>query len=416
MSVSRRRFLEATSGAAALSAIAGRTTRAEDADDPLGVRGDFPALAEYVFLNTAYIGLVARPVVEAGRAWLDARAHRPLEVGQMLSKTDEARRRFAALINASDDEIGLLYSTTEGENVVVDAIDFRPGDNVVIDDLVYPSTPVIHRRLQETRGVELRIVRHRDGAVDARDFERLVDRRTRLISVAWVSNLNGFRHDMRPLADLAHANGAYLYADAIQLIGTGPVDVREAGVDCLCCGCYKWLMAGFGVAPFFVRRDLLDRVNADRVGWHVEKRLGDYHYQHFKNAKKYEFSSLAFGEMYQLAAALEYLQRVGLSRIESHTATLVKALRHGLAERGFRVFTPPGTRSAILSFHVAGPADAAARALETAGVKVSVQTGDRTDGAAGGAAPPARVRVAVSFFNNSADIERMLSAADRLRA
>src|SRR5207244_4835253 len=236
-------------------------------------------------------------------------------------------------------------------------------------DLVYPSTPVIHRRLQETKGVEMRIVRHRDGAVDVRDFERVVDRRTRLISVAWVSNLNGFRHDTKPLADLAHAHGAYLYADAIQLIGTGPVAVRQAGVDFLCCGCYKWLMAGFGIAPFYVRRDLLDRVNADRAGWHVEKRLGDYQYQHFKNAKKYEFASLAFGEMYQLAAALAYLERVGLTRIEAHTASLVTELDRGLADRGFRLFTPPDTRSPIVSFYIAGPADAAAKVLDAAGVK-----------------------------------------------
>jgi selenocysteine lyase/cysteine desulfurase len=414
MAVSRRQFLEATSGAAALTALAERTAAAQTGDDPLGVRADFPALAEYAFLNTAYIGLVARPVVDAGRAWLDARARRPLEVGDMLSKTDEARRRFAGLINAAEDEIGFLFSTTEGENVVVDALDFKSGDNIVIDDLVYPSTPVIHRRLQETKGVELRIVRHRDGAVDVRDFERVVDRRTRLISVAWVSNLNGFRHDMRPLADLAHAHGAYLYADAIQLIGTGPVDVRQAGVDFLCSGCYKWLMAGFGIAPFYVRRDLLDRIGADRAGWHVEKRLGDYRYQHFKNGKKYEFASLAFGEMYQLAAALAYLEHVGLRRIEAHTASLVAELRRGLADRGFRLFTPPDAGSSIVSFYIAGPADAAGKALDAAGVKVSVQNGDRTD-AYGGSGAVTRVRVSVSFFNNSADIKKMISAAERLR-
>ena len=416
MDITRRRFLGATSGAAALTAMARQPPAAAQAgDDPLSVRSDFPAVAEYAFLNTAYIGLIARPVVEAGRAWLDARAHRPFEVGDMLNKTDEARRRFGGLINASADEIGLLFSTTEGENVVVDALEFKAGDNVVIDDLVYPSTPVIHRRLQETKGVELRIVRHRDGAVDVRDFERLVDRRTRLISVAWVSNLNGFRHDMRPLADLAHAHGAYLYADAIQLVGTGPVDVRDAGVDFLCCGCYKWLMAGFGIAPFFVRRDLLDRIKADRVGWHVEKRLGNYQYQHFANGKKYEFASLAFGEVYQLAAALAYLERVGLARIEAQTSTLVAMLRRGLTERGFRVFTPAETRSPILSFYIGGAAEAATKALDAAGVKVSVQNGDRTDAYGGSGAPATRVRVAVSLFNNAADIQRMLSAAERLR-
>jgi selenocysteine lyase/cysteine desulfurase len=252
--------------------------------------------------------------------------------------------------------------------------------------------------------------------VNVHDFERLVDSRTRMISVAWVSNLNGFRHDMRPLADLAHAHGAYMYTDAIQAIGTAPLDVRAAGVDFLCCGSYKWLMAGFGVAPFFVRRELLDRIKPDRVGWHVEKRLGDYRYQHFKNGKKFEFASLAFGEVYQLAGALAYLEGVGLAKIEQHTTALVNLLRAGLVDRGFVVFTPNDNRSPILSFYVNEPTDAAGKALETAGVKVSVQNGDRTDAYGASGAPLNRVRVSVSHFNNSADIQRMLVASERLKA
>ncbi len=415
MRLTRRQFIGATSGATAFGALAEPARGAGQTTAPFNPRADFPAVNDYAFLNTAYIGLIARPVVEAGRAWLDARATRPLEVGEMLAKADEVRHRFAGLINATDDEIGLLFSTSEGENVVTDALDFKPGDNVVIDDLVYPSTPVIHRRLQETKGVELRIVKHRAGEVQVADFERLVDKRTRLISVAWVSNLNGFRHEMRPLADLAHANGAYLYTDAIQAIGTAPLDVRAAGVDFLCCGSYKWLMAGFGVAPFFVRRELLDQVRADRVGWHVEKRLDDYHYQHYRSGKKYEFASLAFGELYQLAAALAYLDRVGLTQIETHTAALMTRLRKGLVDRKFRIFTPEGSRSSILSFYIDQAAAAATKTLDAAGVKVSVQNGDRTDAYGGTGAPFSRVRVSVSFFNNAADIERMLEASERLR-
>jgi len=415
MRLTRRQFIGATSGATAFGALAEPARGAGQTTAPFNPRADFPAVNDYAFLNTAYIGLIARPVVEAGRAWLDARATRPLEVGEMLAKADEVRHRFAGLINATDDEIGLLFSTSEGENVVTDALDFKPGDNVVIDDLVYPSTPVIHRRLQETKGVELRIVKHRAGEVQVADFERLVDKRTRLISVAWVSNLNGFRHEMRPLADLAHANGAYLYTDAIQAIGTAPLDVRAAGVDFLCCGSYKWLMAGFGVAPFFVRRELLDQVRADRVGWHVEKRLDDYHYQHYRSGKKYEFASLAFGELYQLAAALAYLDRVGLTQIDTHTAALMTRLRKGLVDRKFRIFTPEGSRSSILSFYIDQAAAAATKTLDDAGVKVSVQNGDRTDAYGGTGAPFSRVRVSVSFFNNAADIERMLEASERLR-
>jgi len=416
MQVSRRHFLGATSGAATLSALSTRITAQPPADpaaDPLGVRRDYPAADEYTFLNTAYIGLISRPVLEAGRAWLEARAHVPHDVGAMLRKTDEARHAFAGMIKASDDEVGLLFSTSEGENVVTDALDLKRGENVVIDDLAYPSTSIIHKHLEETRGVEVRIVRQRDGGTYVEDFARLVDNKTRLISVAWVSNLNGFRHDMKGLADLAHAHGALLYTDAIQAVGMGPLDVRAEGIDFLCCGGYKWLMAGFGVAPFFVRRELLDRVRPDRAGWHVEKRLGDYRYQPYKNAKKYEFASLAFGEVYQLAAALDYLQRVGLERIETHTVALTDHLRAGLVERGFQVFTPRGTRSSILSFYVKQPAEAAGKAFEEARVKISIQRGETDEPAGPGAR--SRVRVAVSLFNNAADIQRLLGVAEKLR-
>jgi selenocysteine lyase/cysteine desulfurase len=416
MQVSRRHFLGATSGAATLSALTTRPAAqapAEPLADPLGVRRDFPAADEYTFLNTAYIGLISRPVLEAGRAWLDARAHRPLEVGEMLRKTDEVRHAFARMINASDEEVGMLFSTSEGENVVADALDLKRGDNVVIDDLAYPSTSIIHKRLEQTRGTEVRIVRQRDGETRVEDFARLVDGKTRLISVALVSNLNGFRHDMKGLADLAHAHGAFLYTDAIQAVGMGPLDVRAEGIDFLCCGGYKWLMAGFGVAPFFVRRELLDRIRPDRVGWRVEKSLGGYRYQHFRDAKKYEFASLAFGEIYQLAAALDYLQRVGLQRIETHTAGLTARLRAGLVDRGFRVFTPRGTRSSILSFYVKQTTEAAARTFEEARIKVSLQRGE-TDEPPGPDAQT-RVRVAVSLFNNGADIQRLLGATEKLR-
>lgn len=90
-------------------------------------------------------------------------------------------------------------------------------------------------------------------------------------------------------------------------------------------------------------------------------------------------------------------------------------LRKGLVDRKFRIFTPEGSRSSILSFYIDQPAAAATKTLDAAGVKVSVQNGDRTDAYGGTGAPFSRVRVSVSFFNNAADIERMLEASERLR-
>ena len=253
MDFTRRDFLGVTA-TAAVASLQGTVSAAQD--DPLGVRKDFPALSEFTFLNTAYTGLIPQAVVDAAREWTDTRARRTYTVGEMLVKADEARKLYAGMIGAGEDEIGFVSSTTEGENIVVNSLDFKPGDNVVYDDLVYPSTPVIYQRLADTRGVEIRVVKNQNGAVPVEEFKKLVDRRTRLISVAWVNNNSGYRHDMKALADLAHAHGAYLYSDAVQFIGTGPVDVRAEGVDFCTAGTYKWLMAGFGVAAF-LRRELL---------------------------------------------------------------------------------------------------------------------------------------------------------------
>ncbi len=395
MKATRRGFLGA-SGVAAWSAMA--APEAGGDDDPLGVRKDFPATREYTYLNTAYIGLTSQPVVDAARDWIEARARHTFTVGQMLAKTQETRKLFAEMVGASEDEIGFLFSTSEGENVVANSLEFKHGDNVVFDDIVYPSTPIIYKRLEQTHGVEIRVVKNRGGGVTVEDFAKLVDRRTRIVSVAWVSNTSGHRHDMKGLADLAHAHGAYLYADAVQFIGTGPVDVRALGVDFFTTGTYKWLMAGFGVAPFYVRRELLDRIQPENVGWMVEKAP--------KNARKFEYSSLAFGQIYELAASLAYMKRLGLDKIETQSLALGRRLRKGLADRKFQIFTPENNGSSIVSFYTPKTARDAQAVLDAAGVKVSVQ--DEGD------APMVRIRVAPAFFNNVGEIDRFLMVSEKL--
>lgn len=373
-------------------------------DDPLGVRADFPVVRERNYLNSAYITPIPRSVVAAGHAFVESKSLRPISLGDMLLKTDEVRAQFARLVNASTDEIGFLFSTSEGENVVAHALDLGRGDNVVIDELHYETEFVLYRQLEAAQGVELRIVKHRHGAVDATDFAPLVDRRTKLVSVAWVSHQNGFRHDMRPIADLAHANGALFYTDGIQAVGMFPVDVRQAGVDFLCCGTYKWILGGFGVAPFFIRRELLDRIRLDRFGaLHVEKEGPNYTFELYKTAKRFDYATLPFAEIYQLGAALSFLERVGVDRIEQHTVALAGELRHGLAAQGWRLFTPEGNRSSIVTFYFDRDPAALKAAFDAAKVDVSVRDSLK------------QVRVSPALFNTGDEIARFLEVTKGLR-
>ena len=399
MDLNRRQFLEAAAGAAALPRLETQGPE-RDQDDPLGVRRDFPVVRDGLYLNSAYIAPLPLPVADAARAFADRKASKPIPLDEMLKKTDAVRVQFARLIGAEPDEIGFLFATSEGENIVASALDLKPGDNVVVDELHYDTSFVLYRHLEETRRIVLRIVKHRDGRVTSDDFARAVDGRTRLVSVAWVSHQNGFRHDMRPLADLAHAHGALFYTDAVQALGMFPANVRAAGVDCMTCGTYKWLLGGFGVAPFFVRRELLERIRVDRLGaLHVEKQLGEHRYEIYRTARKFEYATLPFAEIYQLGAALAYLERVGVDRIERHTVGLARELREGFAALGFRVFTPPANSSSIVSVHLERNAARARDVLNSHGVQVSF----REKGS--------QLRVSPALFNTSDDIRRFLAYA-----
>jgi selenocysteine lyase/cysteine desulfurase len=402
MDLTRRDFLGVTAGAAMASV---QPSAAQPGEDPLGVRKDFPGLAELTFLNTAYAGLIPQPVADAARQWIDRRATRSYTVGEMFARADQARKLYAGMIGAGEDEVAFISSTTEGENIVVNSLDFKAGDNVVYDDLVYPSTPAIYQRLADTRGVDIRVVKSRNGAATVEDFARLVDRRTRLISVAWVNNNSGYRHDIKALANLAHGHGAYLYSDAVQFIGTGPVDAHAEQVDFFTSGTYKWLMAGFGVAAFYVRRELMEKIHPPYVGWRSRADQQGH-------ARKFEYATLPFGELYELAASLEYLQRIGLDRIEARSQVLVHRLREGLAARKIAIATPANNRSPIVSFHIRRPSAEAAKLLEAERVRVSLQDVAAT----ATSAAVTRVRVAVAFFNSETDIDRLLAAAEKLNA
>jgi selenocysteine lyase/cysteine desulfurase len=414
VSYTRRKFLESasvaglvaplgisaddgTSIAKAPAASNEPTNRVQSRDDPLGVRGDFPVVEESIYLNAPYITPSPRQVIDAGHALWEAKARDPISLGDMLAEATRVRQSFARLVGATEAEIGILDATSAGENLVARSLDLGAGDNVVIDDLHYETTYALYRGLAESRGVELRIVRSQDGAATPEEFAELVDDATRLVSVAWVSHQNGYAHDLRGLASLAHAHGAYLYADAIQGIGMLPLDVGDTGIDFFTAGTYKWLLGGYGVAPFFVRSELLDTIEPDRAGsLNIARELPDFHFELHDDARKYIYATPAFGAIYQLRAALDYVLDVGVANIEQHTVALAGRLHDGLTAQGHRLLTPPGNGSAIVVFEHDRDPDAMRRSLEEMGIQVSLREGG------------VQIRVGAALFNNEREIDGFL--------
>ena len=183
-----------------------------------------------------------------------------------------------------------------------------------------------------------------------------------------------------------------------------PLDVRKTGVDFLTAGTYKWLLGGYGVAPFFVRSELLDTIEPDRSGsLNIAQELPDFHFELHDDARKYLYATPAFGAIYQLGAALDYLDNVGIANIERHTVALARRLYDGLMAQGYRLLTPPGNGSAIVLFEHNHDPETVRQSLDKAAVQATL----REEGV--------KIRVGAALFNNEDEIDKFLEITDGWR-
>lgn len=403
MTLTRRSFIQKGAGITGALALLTDASAQTFSSDPLGVRNDFPITQKRIHLNAAYTAAIPQQVVDAARAFAEGKAAGPATVGDMLRETGRVRAQYASLIHALPEEIAFLSSTSEGENIIANGIPWSKGDNVVTDDLHYETGFVIFKNLEQTKGVELRIVRNKEGAATASDYAKVVDSKTRLLSLSYVSSLNGYRHDLKALADLAHAKGAYLYVDGIQGVGAFPLDVHATGTDFMCSGSYKWLLSCYGVAPFYIRKDLVEKIPIDRFGWkHVEKELPNGGFELSHTASRFEYATLPFMEISMLGASLSYLEKVGVDRIGQHTLGLARAIRKGIQSQGKRLFTPPDNESPTVTFYFESDPAAVKAAFAAASIDVTVRDKEK------------QIRVSPALYNTMEEIERFLGVVKGL--
>src|SRR3954453_3067782 len=178
----------------------------------LAPKGDFIGVEERVHLAAGGETPFLKSHVEAlTRYALDKSAGLPGRHRQ-LAMHDRARERAAQMLGVSRDEVAFLPSTSDGVNMVAQTIDWRPGDNVVVETIEFPSD-VYPWLLQQQNGVEVRFV-GTGFEVPPGAIEAAIDARTRVVALSHVSYLTGVRHDLAPIGAAAHAAGALFIVDA----------------------------------------------------------------------------------------------------------------------------------------------------------------------------------------------------------
>jgi selenocysteine lyase/cysteine desulfurase len=376
------------------------------------IRDDFPIAQRRVYLNNASIHPMSTSTRRVVEAYFDARNRGTMDEGaspDVPVDLPRVKALYAALIGARASDIAFVPSTTVGENLVVAGLGIpHSGGNVVTDGLHFDGSQYMYQSLKQ-RGLDVRVVPARDNAIHIEDMERMIDRNTKLVAVSFVSWANGFTHDLKKVADLAHANGALVYVDLIQGVGSRPVDVVAAGVDFAANASYKWLMGDLGVGFLYARQEHLGRL-FQRAQYGFRQITNDQTHilpgdppgdapvtftMKSGTGSYFEVGTWGTPVLAALSNSLAFLNEYGVARIHEHNRALALRILKELPRHGYLALTPESSVGSIVSFAVKD-AEETARRLARAKVDVGFQG--------------TRMRISPSIYNNDQDVDALLAA------
>ncbi|MCW5982653.1 MAG: aminotransferase class V-fold PLP-dependent enzyme [Bryobacteraceae bacterium] len=398
----RRQFLAAMGlapAAASANSSAGETAWREA----------FPRALKQVYLDAAAHCPLSRHTAAGIQRYLDFHTYGPGDGrGEYVDEAmRQARGMFARMINATPSEIALVQCTKGGENVVVNGLDIQgSGGNVVTNDLHYAGS--IHSYIGRRRhGMDVRIVKARDWAIDLNDMDAAIDGKTRLVAITLVSNVNGHIENAAAISEMAHARGAYVYADIIQAAGVMPIDVKALGVDFAACSNYKWLQGVRGAGYLYVRQELQGKALKDLLypGYVVfnyrpwvasaDASKDEFGYRTPEDAQRYEPGNHNYAGYAGQYETFKFMESIGIEKMFDHTMKLVNRIRKELPESRYRPITPPGLKTPVVTFMPADMDDAKAR-VARANIQLTL-IGNR-------------MRISPAIFNTENDVDRLLEA------
>ncbi|TMM27982.1 MAG: SufS family cysteine desulfurase [Actinobacteria bacterium] len=268
---------------------------------------------------------------------------------------EAARAKIAGFVNAWAPE-GVVFTrgTTESINLVAGSYGrahVGRGDTVVVTAMDHHSNVVPWQILCQEHGATLRMVEiTEDGRVDLSDFGTALERRPKLVAFPYVSNALGTVNPAAQLAKLAHAAGAVVVVDGAQSTPHLKVDVQALDCDFYALSGHK-MLGPMGSGALVAKPELLDAMPPYHGGGEMISRVFDDHSTYNKIPHKFEAGTPNVEAAVGLAAAIDYLETIGLERIAEHERALAQAAIEQLTQiEGVTVYGPRGHRAGVVSF------------------------------------------------------------------
>ncbi len=360
--IERRTFLAGIGAAAGTIAGLGDAGEQTPADPWRDLRAQFQFPPGYAYFNTAGLGACPRVVSDRVKAEMDREEQSP---SAAHSEADWARIRgkCASLLGpaCSAGEIALVSTATEGINIILNGVSFKPGDEIVTSAHEHPALviPLLHK--VHTTGIVVRTFEP-DLTTRAGNVERiraLLTPRTRMIFVSHVTCTTG---QILPLADigrLAAERQLWFAVDGAQSLAQFPFDIAATGAHCYAASCHKWLMGPKRTGILYVRKDRLPELASAVVGAYSDRAtsLANRQLTLRADADRFEYGTQNDALIYGIETAADLVAALGLPRIWEYSRALADRFRAALqAQTPVELLSPAEAeaRSAMVTFRFPG--------------------------------------------------------------
>ncbi len=355
--------------------------------DVEAIRNDFSILKQetdpsLIYLDSAATSQTPDPVIEAMDAYYrtyNSNIHRGIYriSEEATAKYEEARQRIGRFINARrSSQIIFTRNTTESINLVAyswGSANLQEGDEILVTVMEHHSNLLPWQLLSQRTGAKMRFIEVTDeGVLQLDGLETLLTERTKLVAITHVSNVLGTINPVKELTAAAHAIGAKVLIDGAQSVPHFDVDVRELDCDFLAFSGHK-MCGPTGIGILYGKSDLLEEMPPFLGGGSMIRSVQRESSTYADVPAKFEAGTPAIAEAIGLAAAVDYLNQVGLEAIFVHEQELLEYAHQKLAEiEGITIYGPkPRQKTGAITFNLEGihPHDLAG-VLDTVGVAV----------------------------------------------
>ncbi|MCA1798569.1 MAG: aminotransferase class V-fold PLP-dependent enzyme [Xanthomonadaceae bacterium] len=302
------------------------------------LQGEFRLDDDLIHLNHAGVGPWPRRCAEAVQRFAETMCTRSYAGAfpEWIETEQRLRERLRALVNApSVDDIALLKNTSDALSQVAHGLDWKPGDTVVALAEEFVSNLITWEALEQ-RGVRLVRVTPAEGESPEDALEAACDENTRLVTVSTVQYGTGYRLDCARIGAYCRARSILFCVDAVQSLGALRFDAQACHADFVVAGSHKWLMSPFGIALFWCRAELRDRLRPLAFGWHTvadPMRFGGTLAEIEPSARRYEAGTANWPALVGFEASLSLLDEFGHAEAERRVLTNAAYLADALAER-----------------------------------------------------------------------------------